>query len=124
MAKMEKDKLKTMDLTAILFIKTQVRPQGSKNKIILLKSIFNFILTKVQDAVGTVKQHNAVVNEGDVSLFLIGFVGGVEKLLVQHRAPLRTFPKTCDERSSEMREISKWQRFSNDDAAFGELCMG
>lgn len=42
--------------------------------IILLKTIFNFILIKVQDAVGTVKQHIAVANEGDVSLFLIDVV--------------------------------------------------
>ena len=79
MAKVEMAKLKATDLTAILFLKTPVRLQASKTKIILLKTIFNFILIKVQDAVGTVKQHIAVTNEGDVSLFLIDVVLGVWK---------------------------------------------
>ncbi len=39
--------------------------------MVLLKSIFNFILIKVQDPVGSVKRHIAVANEGDVSLLLI-----------------------------------------------------
>ena len=78
MAKMEKAKLKATDLTAILFIKTPVRLQASKKQN-LLKTIFNFILIKVHDTVGTVNQHIAVTNEGDVSLFLIDVVLGVWK---------------------------------------------
>lgn len=78
MAKVEMAKLKATDLTAILFIKTPVRLQASKKQD-LLKTIFNFILIKVHDTVGTVNQHIAVTNEGDVSLFLIDVVLGVWK---------------------------------------------
>lgn len=67
---MDKAKLKATDLTVILFIKHQLDYEPLKTKP-LLKSIFNFILIKVQDPVGSVKRHIAVANERDVSLLLI-----------------------------------------------------
>ena len=60
--------------------------------IILLKTIFNFILIKVQDAVGTVKQHIAVTNEGDVSLFLIDVVWGCGKVVSTMQSVFENLP--------------------------------
>ena len=47
---------------------------------------------KVQDAVGTVKQHIAVTNEGDVSLFLIDVVLGLGKVVSTIQSVFETLP--------------------------------
>lgn len=100
---MENAKLKATDLTARLFIKTPISAQVSEKRITFLKLIFNFILTKIQDTVRTVKLQIAAANEGDVNLLLIDIVLEVRKSYLYNTERFREPSlKPADGQSREM----------------------